>query len=679
MNYKDYCFNKHKDESTLELINRKLVIHKQLEQPPRTYVVYSDLHGSYEKFIYWLKNGLGYYKIAINDHLGPRYSDAILEQYEKLLLLVNRTRINNAVKNMESGLENPLADYFTEGVPTQYKTTIDQLNTFGLTDTSILSDLIILLRGVTRGDERRIIKTIPTMFLENILKLYGQKDHPSGKALIAGIVENKEVFYITSSIIVKLILSNMVDKHINIGDTYDRGEDADKLINLYRNYFDGTKKSALLHYIWGNHDILWMGAAIGNPILVMTALRISMRYNNVKFLDRYGFDMSKLQKYAEEQYNLTPEGLYTKHPNDLAAKMTKVLFVLESKLVVSCLKDALKIPGEIDYSEQLKYYQALLDLLPTDVEESKEAWEKVQKENPLFLDVYYPSLDANNRDQLTPEEKEIVDDLIKQFTTLPKLQEDIRWLFERGETYRVVDNTLYFHAALPATKDCDFAEFKGLKGRKLLDFVQRDMKRIGAKHANGEEVTLREGMLLWYLWCGKDSVFFCKSKMATIERTVFDKNEAAKDPLTTWKEDPNPFYKNIRNDLFLKRVLEEFHADKLCVGHTPVKNNAQAILSDKFGAFVIDGGASPAYGDKGAVLINTAEKTYVTMHPSLDELELAEKEDRLPNIEISTIEETSNLRLRHMDKGYYLKEELKAIDELLETKLPSFSADYFEN
>jgi len=678
LNYKDYCLNKHKNLPILELLNRKLLIHKQLEQPPRAYVVYSDLHGSYEKFIFWLKNGLGYYKIAIQDHLSSKYSSEICEKYERLLLLVNRKRINNVIANIDSGLENPLADYFSEGVPSDFKTTIDQLNTFGLTDNSILSDLLILLRGVTKGDERRIIKTVPTMFLENILKLYGQMDHPSGKALIAGIVENKDIFYITTSIIVKLILSNMVDKHINIGDTYDRGEDADKLINLYRNYFDGSKKSALLHYIWGNHDILWMGAAIGNPVLVMTALRISMRYNNVTFLDRYGFDMSKLQAYAQSQYKLAPEGNYTKYPNELAAKMTKVLFVLEAKLVVSCLKEAIKIPGQIDYTNELAHYEALLNLLPTGVDETSEAWEKMKEENPLFLDVYYPSLSETNREALTDEEREIVDDLVKQFTTLPNLQNDIEWLFERGETYRVVDNTLYFHAALPATKDCDFAEFKGLKGKKLLDFVQRDMKRIGAKNAAGEEVTLRESMLLWYLWCGKDSVFFCKSKMATIERTVFKKDVASKDPLTTWKEDPNPFYKNIRNDVFLKRVLEEFHADKLCVGHTPVKNNAQAILSDKYGAFVIDGGASPAYGDKGAVLINTADKTYVTMHPSLEELKKAEEENKLPNIEVSAIEETSNLRLRHMDKGYYLKEELKAIDELLESKLPEFNNKYFE-
>ncbi len=602
----------------------------------------------------------------------------ICNKYEKLLLLANRTRINNVVKLIEAGQKDPLASYFTEGVPHKFKDTLNELNDEGLSDTQILNDLIVLLQAITRNDERRIIKTIPPLYLENILKLYSKTDHPSGKALISGIVENKDVFHIISSIMVKLILSNMVDKHINIGDTYDRGEDADKLVTLYRNYFDSSDKSAILHYIWGNHDILWMGAAIGNPILVMTALRISMRYNNVKFLDRYGFNLDKLRAYANKEYKITPRGNYTKlSDNDEATKMTKVLFVLECKLVVSCLKEALKIPGEIDYNRVLKYYESLLEIVPTGVEESEEVWDKLRDEKPLYLDTFFPSIDPNNRDSLSKEESEIVDDLIHQFKTLPKLQEDIAWMFEKGETYRVVDNTLYFHAAMPATKDLGFAEFKGLQGKQLLDFVQRDMKRIGRKHASGEDVTLRESMLLWYLWCGKKSVFFCKSKMATMERTIFEKVEASKDTLTTWKEDPNPFYKNVRNDIFLKKVLKEFHADRLCVGHTPVKTKDQAVLSHQLGAFVIDGGASPAYGDRGAILINTADYTYVTMHPPLEELKKAEEEDRLPNFEIKPIEEAGDLKLRHMDKGFYLKEELKAIDELLKSKLPEFNKNYF--
>ena len=184
-------------------------------------------------------------------------------------------------------------------------------------------------------------------------------------------------------------------------------------------------------------------------------------------------------------------------------------------------------------------------------------------------------------------------------------------------------------------------------------------------------------MLLWYLWCGRDSAFFCKDKMATLERAIFDKEIASRGTLTTWKENPNPFYKNIRNDDFLNKVLKEFHADKICMGHTPVKNMQQAILSHKHGAFIVDGGASEAYGDRGAVLINTPDYNYMTLHPPLESLKEAEEKDRLPDLLTTPLEEKNHLRLRHMDKGYFLRKELEAIEELIDDNISQFSDSYF--
>ena len=460
-------------------------------------------------------------------------------------------------------------------------------------------------------------------------------------------------------------------------------------MSLYQTYFNNDDSPIPLHYIWGNHDILWMGAGIGNPVLCMTALRISMRYNNVDFLTRYGFDLSKLRDFARKSYKEVPIGKYVKAKKftnwskEDAIKMTKVLLVLESKLALNWLKEALEEIGDetigrIDYRRDYERHLDLMRLLPVgEVGDDAKEWKAFCEKRPLYLDPYFPSVDKDSPGKLTPEEEELVADLVTQFTTLPKLQKDINWLFEHGEAYRVVDHTLYFHAAIPATKDMDLAETKGLKGKALFDFVQRDLKRIGQFHREGKEVTLREKMLLWYLWCGRDSAFFCKDKMATLERAVFDKELASRGTLTTWKEAPNPFYKNIRNDDFLNRVLQEFHADKICMGHTPVKNMGQAILSHKHGAFIVDGGASEAYGDRGAVLINTPDYNYMTMHPSLDSLIEAEKEDRLPNLVTTPLEEKNHLKLRHMDKGYFLRKELEAIEELIEDNVDHFYKSYF--
>lgn len=668
-----------------------MIIHKQLVRPPRSYVVYSDLHGSYEKFIYWLKNGFGYFKIAVNECLGKKYDQHTLHSFEVLLLLINRGQVDRMVSFIEGPEDGKRPPQFFYGtVSKDFVTELKALEEKGLSKKVILVDLVALLRNITRGDERRIIKFIPTEFLENILKLYQGEDEDCYQALLEGMSNDESVFQIMVSLLVKIIIQNMFDKQINLGDTFDRGEGADKLLALYRLYFDENFGLAPLHYILGNHDVLWMGAAIGNPAMAMTALRISMRYNNVNFLARYGFDLTSLKNFANKSYKLTPRGNYAKG-KDIdslefidSIKMTKVLFVLESKLTLQLLKEELDFLKENkqadlwEFEKEYKRYHDLLNLFPTGIKEDEKVWDEFQRQNPLFLDCYFPTIEKSNPALLTKEEEEIVNDLMNQFTRLTKLKTDMNWFFLRGEVYRVVDQTLYFHAAIPSTVQKGLAESGGLSGKPLLDEVTQRIFRIGQKYREHSDISIHDKMFFWHLWCGSESVFFCKSKMATIERTMYQKDVASEKALTTHQEIPDPFYKNIRDDHFLTTVLSEFKALKVCMGHTPVKTLQQTVLSSNVGAFVIDGGASDAYGDRGAVLIHTPEYNYLTMHPELSELEAAQKAGRLSEVSIFPLEETKNLKLKDVDKGMYLKEELKAIDELLSEKLPEFKKHYFE-
>ncbi len=684
MSHREYYQMKHANRSLPFLVNRKLMIHKQLEKAARTYAVYTDLHGSYEKFIQWVKNGMGYYRIAISEILGNDYGEEITALYERLLLIVNRHRVGEIEKYVRG--ENPHfshQNYFFEPVPMKFNHTLELLEAHHLTPKRVLKDLLHLLRMITRGDEHLIFKAIPDSFQENVLKLYFKKDTRSYESLLEGIAGNRKLYSIFASYMVKLIIVNMLEKHVNLGDSFDRGDGADRLIRFFRGYFDAEVNSPPLHYIWGNHDILWMGASIGNPILCATALRISMRYNNLEFLDRYGFNLEGLRDFARKTYKLPPTGAYTKikkdgvWSQDDATKMTKTLLILEVKLTLQHLRKAIKIQGEIDYADEERRFTRLLELIPTGVEETPESFEAAMQKHPLYSDVYFPTVNPDAPEELTPEEQTLMDDIVRQFTTLPKFQDDIRWMFWKGEMYRVVDNALYYHAALPATENMELSEIKGMRGKALLDWIQRDLKRIKDKWMNDEDPTLREKMLLWYLWTGEESPFFCKSKMATLERAIFNKEEADKDPLTTWREEKNLYYKFIRDDRFLNQILNEFHAERLVMGHTPVANPEQSMLSQDIRAFIIDGGASSAYGDKGAVLIKTPEYTYLTFHPSLDDLMQAEDEDRLPSVQVQPLEERSVDRLVDMEKGYFLQEELAAIDELLSAKLDLAYRNYF--
>ncbi len=684
LSHKEFYIEKYKHEDVGFLINRKLLIHKQLEKPARTYVVYTDLHGSFEKFMQWVKNGMGYYRIAISEILGDSYTPDIYSLYERLLLVVNRDRINAFVRYVDGKVDRFDHDnYFFAQIPDDFIDTLRELEEKGLTRKRVLKDLLDVLRKITRGDEHRIFKAVPGAFQENMLMLFFRQDVPSYEAVLKGIADNEKLYHMLAGYLVKLLIVNMFEKHVNLGDTFDRGDGADRLIAFYRAYFDQDVNSAPLHYLWGNHDILWLGASVGNPIQCVTALRVSLRYNNMDFLYRYGFSVDKLREFARKCYKGAPTGSYTKVADesrlsiDDARKMTKALLVLEVKLTLRFLREALQVKGQIDYSQEERRFTRLLGLLPTGIPDDPAAWQAFKAENPLFTDVYFPTVDGDAPERLTPEEQEIVDDLVRQFTTLDRFQRDMKWLFWKGEMYRVVDNTLYYHAALPATQEGGLAEIKGMKGKELLDWLQRDLKRIGEKWANGEPPTLRENMLLWYLWCGRKSPFFCKEKMATLERAVFDKKEAAADPLTTHKEEKNVYYSLMRDDRFLNEVLSEFHAEKLVMGHTPVGSAEEGRLSLGVMAFVIDGGAALAYGDKGAVLINTPDWVYLTFHPSLEELMQAEAENRLPDVTFLPLEERSKVKLRHMEKGYFLRRELEAIDFLRAQKLDEAYGSYF--
>ena len=495
-------------------------------------------------------------------------------------------------------------------------------------------------------------------------------------------MQNQHIYSLFCALITKLSLNNLFEKQINLGDTFDRGEGPDKLIKIYR-YYLSTEQSPF-YYIWGNHDILWMGAALGNPVLVATAVRISLRYQNVDFLHRYGFDLEKLKKLALKTYHHLPTGKYLSEQEngaftaEEAVRMAKILQIIESKLTYSYLRELQQddLYGDL-YKEMFYQYQQVFKLLPSGLPADPAIWESYRKEHPLYLDVYFPTIKAENPGELTSEEQEIIDDLTRQFISLENFRQDLLWFFQKGQIYQVIDQTLYYHAAIPATINGELETLWGLQGRALLDFIQSEIKRLGEKLQERSPVALEEKMFFWYLWCGPLSPFFCKNKMATMERAIFDKEEAKKGTVTTHSETPNPYYQYIRQDKFVFKILDEFHAERLCMGHTPVKSIAQAILGEKGRAFIVDGGASSAFGDQGAVLIATPDYTYLTIHPGLQELQKAQAENRLPDIEVRPLEERRKMRVENLDEGVLLKEELKVIDELLESKLAPFCQNYF--
>ena len=673
---------KHEGKPVSWLLNRKLLIHKQLERSPRTLVVYSDLHGSYEKFLVWLKQGLGTIRLLVREMLGRWYSDDVNALYARLILLQSRARLEEVEHAVAEGQPDAWVpgQLFERPVPARFDEVLGQLERKGLRRTRVLDDLLLMLREVTRDDEHRVFKAAPREFHENLMTLYvdAPQLEPIRRALLRAIAASDDIYVLVADLLARLIDLCFVDKHVNLGDTFDRGNDADRLVMLYRTYFDRGAFSPFLHYIWGNHDLLWLGAALGNPVLVATALRVSLRYSNLAFCRRYGFDLTRLAALAQATYPGRPRGSYAKHAHDEQfgeddlVKMTKTLLVLEAKLSASESRAAAGEPGrfQAEFASLAAHYERLLDLVPAGVGADDEP--AFLAANTLYTDAFFPTVDPADRARLTPAEREVIDDLVRQFRTLPRFQADLQWLSWKGEMYRVVDGTLYFHAAFPATPEGGLAEVGGLQGKALFDFLQREIKRVGDKHRDGLPLTAAERHLFFFLWCGPSSPLFCKSKMATLERAILAKEPAAALPLTTWKETKNPFYGNIREPAFIQRLLTEFHAATLCIGHTPVKDLGEGILSEELAAFIVDGGASEAYGDRGTVLIRTPEHAYLTLNPSLDDLRTADDADLLYEPVVQKLDARRGLRLSETETGYFLQAELTAVDRLLARSLPAF-------
>jgi len=683
-----FYVEKHRDRNVPWLINRKLLISKQFERPPRTVVVYSDLHGSYEKFVVWLKQGLGYIRLIVREILGRWYSDDVNRLYARLILLENRSRIglvDHVVRDPSAAEYQPKL-VFSKPIPALFKPTLDALEAKGIRRTRVIEDLLMVLREVTLYDEHRAFKVAPEVARENLMTLYLESPQQGEvrRALVRSIVGSDDIYLLMTDMLARLIDLCIVDKHVNLGDTLDRGDAPDHLLKLYRTYFDRGAFSPFLHYIWGNHDILWLGASLGNAALVATALRVSLRYSNFAFCRRYGFDLSRLRAHALATYPDRPTGSYAKRAQDPEwsedeiLKMTKALLVIESKLAASesraaALEDS---AFQAEYAGLADHYEALLGVLPTGV--ASDAQASFLAAHPLYTDCFFPTVDPAEPSRLTPDEQAVMDDLVDQFVTLPRFQEDMQYLFWKGESYRVVDDTLYFHAAIPATPEGGFQEVGGLKGKALFDHLQREIKRIGDKHRALQPLTPAERHLLFFLWCGPTSPLFCKSKMATLERAVLAKEPAAERPLTTWKEDKNPFYRNIRSDDFINRALAEFHARTLCMGHTPVKDLEEGILSENLTAFIVDGGASDAYGDRGTVLIRTPEASYLTLNPSMGDLRAADDATELYDPVIEKLQSRHGSRLAETETGYFMKAELEAIHRLLERHLPAYMRRHVE-
>ncbi len=403
----------------------------------------------------------------------------------------------------------------------------------------------------------------------------------------------------------------ILDRIQVLGDVFDRGPQPDKIIRIlaspaYRDIVD---------YVFGNHDILWMGAAAGNRSLIAEAIRISSRYDHFELMERMKFDWSKLIDFAEKTYPDEKIAGKFKAKTARGRAMEKALAIIQFKLE----EETIRNHPEYGMESRL-WLERLAKMLSSG-------------DTDGLNDTHFPTIDLDNPTQLTDKEQEVIDDLVAQFQTNRKFKRILGYFFEQGETYNIHNNSLSIHALVPSTEDGEFEPFLGQKGRKLLDYIQQTVKRVGENYLKGIEQLEEDQALFFYLWCGPKSPFFGKHAMKTFERYFLLDKETHKEKTLYWNQ-------NLKTEAFKDKLKDEFGVKRVIFGHTPVDYmKGKQMASEDGVAINVDGGFAAAYYHRGHALVHTPYQLYGIILPTPEEIEEAAKKLESAPLDIELIDE----------------------------------------
>jgi fructose-1,6-bisphosphatase-3 len=587
-----------------DLIRQITEIETELESHIDTTMWISDPHGAGERFVSILKGRFGLvWKICL-EALPKNFS---ADKIDFLGRIIRRER------------------YFTTPQ-------------FSIERQDVISALIKIIQyrveNAKKFDEvRKNINNDLRVVLENLILKFPVPNVVYENEIIADRVINA-----LCKIVKQVILGHL----LVLGDVFDRGDEPDKILRI----LNSRDIKPYVTFVWGNHDILWMGAAAGSRSLIAEALRISVRYDNLKFLDRLGIDISGLRKLAEKLY---PEGVSGsfKAKMDISRKMEKTLAMIQFKLEEKTIRENPELAMESRLN--LEKLAALLR----------------EKNYEPLTDTHFPTLDLDDPLRLTTEEKRVIDDLVRQFTTSLRIKSLMRFLFEDGCLYHINNYILNIHALIPSTEEGEFDTFLGKKGKELFDHLEARVKGVGRNYLFGKEQDPKDLALMFYLWCGAKSPFFGKNAMKTFERYFYRDKATHKEKLLYWGE-------NIRKEKFMDLIMNEFVTQRIVYGHTPVDiSKGEKLASPDGRAINIDGGFSHAYLERGHSLIQTPASLYAIILPTPDEIREAREKRETPPMIIDVIDSFDPpLKIKDTHRGTELRKRRDEMYAILGEYLP---------
>lgn len=599
-----------------EIINLKAI----LGLPKGTEHFMSDLHGEYEAFCHILNNCSGVIREKVDLLFEETLSDIDREEIctliyypvEKLEMMKKESRNNEEWYRV------------------------------------ILGELIEIARLLsskyTRSKVRKAMPDEYAYILDELIHV--QKDEDDNQVayhqnIIDTLLEldSADAFI---EVLAALIKRLAVDHLHIVGDIFDRGPCADRIMDLLMNYHS-------LDIEWGNHDILWMGAAAGNEACIATVIRNNLKYHNIRILENsYGISLRDLTLFAEKLYPDT-------EPMEAALKAISVLlFKLEGQVI-------LRNP-DYQMTDKLLLHQVNVQnhtvcIAGTDYEICKETFPTVSFD-PSNLEVSY---------KLTAEEKQVMEGLRMAFVGSVRLRQHMDFLYQKGSMYRIFNGNLLFHGCVPLDESGNLEGVvfhqKRYRGRDYLDYAERIARRAWSKDATQKELDF-----MWYLWCGRKSPLSGRN-IKTFERT-YVKDES------TWHEASNPYYQYYEQEKICNMILHEFnlYSDRSHIinGHTPVRTSrGEHPVRANGRLMVIDGGFCKSYhkttGIAGYTLIFNSHGIRIKSHQPFQSVYAALTENKDIESRSELVEtERERLMVRNTDTGKKILEDIKGLKMLLQ-------------
>lgn len=472
----------------------------------------------------------------------------------------------------------------------------------------VLGPQFTLLRHLMSNYSLRLAKQLlPEGYQDLLLEILHSPSNESGQRFIEAIIVELQLhgrLLHLIHLVGRLIRNLAVDELIIGGDCWDRGPRGDRVVDYLR-------LQPNVSLIWGNHDALWLGAALGNEALICTALRVSLRYRRLSQLDEgYSVPLTPLEHLAHTVYAkdtaefFTPKGSGMR-PIELVARMQKAIAVMQFKL------EGQMIERNPHWKLEHRRLMHRIDLQSGTVEIDGETYE--------LRDKSLPTVDPTKPYELSPDEEQCLERLKRSFLRSQKLREQMQFLVDHGAMYLKRGDCLIFHGCVPCSPEGAFLSFpidgQDKSGKELFEGIEMVVRRALVQ-SDPQDLDF-----LWYLWCGPLSPLFGKERIATFERDfIADKKPHA--------ERKDPYFDLIHEADFCDRVLSEFEADTeqglIVNGHVPVKlKQGESPIKRSGKAITIDGAFSEAYGDHGYTLVLEPERIVLAEHHHFDSVESA--------------------------------------------------------